>query len=233
MDPAAVLAAAVAPYIAAQFGQQLPQPPMAWPYGPAGGAWPPALYAPSPMMPSPQPQVAVPVHSECGSHETATMSTALAFAPPEGAPPRAAPDTTLCVSGCGEASRAEAARGRRGGAAASGAAEPDNELMDSDEEDDAPTATGGGLGGREAAAVAAACETDGGPGRLRLGLAASSEDEEVMDEGEVGQETGTHEDWQEAAEDAADLTGSAIYNNNGCESTSDSVSANQVLKPHD
>ena len=199
MDPAAVLAAAVAPYIAAQFGQQLPQPPMAWPYGPAGGAWPPALFAPSPMMQSPQPQVAVPVHSECGNHETATMSTALAFAPPEGAPPRAAPDTY--VSGYGEAAHGEAAGGRRGGTAASGAAEPDNALMDSDEEDDAPTATGGGLGGSEAAAVAAACETDGSPGPLRLGLAASSEDEEVMDEGEVGQETGTHEDWQEAADD--------------------------------
>ena len=48
MDPAAMIAAAVAPYIAAQFGQQLPQfgqqfgqlpqPPMAWPYGPTGGA---------------------------------------------------------------------------------------------------------------------------------------------------------------------------------------------------
>ena len=37
-----------------------------------------------------------------------------------------------------------------------------------------------------------------------MGLAASSEDEEVMDEGEVGQETGTHEDWQGAAKDAAE-----------------------------
>ena len=213
MDPAAMLAAAMAPYLAAQFGQQLlPQPPMAWPYGPMGGAWPQG-FAPSPMMPSPQPQVAVPVHSECRSHEPAAASTAPALAMPGGAPPRAAPDTTLCVSGHGEEAPGEAAEGRRGGTAPSGAAEPGNELWDtdeedSDEEDDAPTAAGGGLcGGSEAAAVAAAPETHGSPGRLRLGLA--EEEDEVMDEGEMEQEMGqemgqemrTHEDWQEAADD--------------------------------
>ena len=205
MDPAAMIAAAVAPYIAAQFGQQLlPQPPMAWPYGPTGGAWPPALFAPSLMMQSPQPQVAVPVHSD-RSHEPATASTALALATPAGAPPRAAPDATLCVSGHGEAAQqGEAAAGRRGYTAPSGAAELGNELWASDEEEDAPTAAVGGLcGGSKAAAVAAARETHGSPGRLRLGLA--EEEDEVMDEGEMGQEMGqemgTHEDWQEAADD--------------------------------
>jgi hypothetical protein len=201
MDPAAMIAAAVAPYIAAQFGQQLlPQPPMAWPYGPTGGTWPPALFAPSPMMQSPQPQVAVPVHSDCRSHEPAAASTALAPATPGGAPPRAAPDATLCVSWHGEAAQGEAAGGRRGGTAPSGAAEPGNELWASDEEDDAPTAAGGGLCG---GSKAAARETHGSPGRLRLGLA--EEEDEVMDEGEMGQEMGqemgTHEDCQEAAND--------------------------------
>ena len=57
-DPVmATIAAAVAPYIAAQLG--LPQAPMAWPHGPAavGGCWPPHFQSPN----APSPQMAVPV----------------------------------------------------------------------------------------------------------------------------------------------------------------------------
>ena len=192
MDPAAMIAAAVAPYIAAQFGQLLPQPPMAWPYGPMGGAWPPALFA-QPLMQSPQPQVAVPVHSECTSHDPAGASTSTALATVGGAPPRTAPDTALRVGWHGAAAHGKlTAGGGRGGTAPSGVAEPGNELWGSDEEDDAPTAMDGGV-----------CAGGEAVGAAREGWA--EEEDEVMDEGgaeqDMEQEMGVHEDGQGAADD--------------------------------